>query len=642
VHSHIFTTGLARRALLGATVASALAATPALAAEGPQGVRAGHNVTVFHNIDMVAAFGSPVGAQTQIDVFRGAHHVATARGAAVDTPEGGALETNHGPAGAAQPGDCWTGATPDVKPGDRIVVSNPGSAAGLDEAIVDNITIDTVTGLDTNPATGNPVELRTVPVADIDPVTPGDQPGTRQAFFEIGTDIEVADPRREIWVEGEAWFVDENGDQTPIPLASLDSGEFLGPTDNQLRMSPTTVIAGTGGAGTYMAKYIEGQLNIERNRNNIPVATILQQLEEDSHGMGYGHTAVLPPVSMLVEGMAEQTTAAPGCEAAPKIPAAIGTSSVNALNIANTGPSATDPVLALGGWAPEGAGSAEVVLSNGGTSVTRSAALSGGTGQQGWTAEFTKDDVAGLAQGTLSAQLNVDGAPAGPVKTVAFDTVAPAFTVNLAEGTYTGTQRLIVSGDPVTYRVNGGPTRTYAGVPIELGVGSHSVALTATDAAGNTTTRTLNYVVRAVPAPPAPPAQQRQVTPPPAPVVLGPAPVQVLASTSRAPALVSARMLRGQKRVKRASARRRGLVARFSAPAGARRATLRVYRTVDGDLQLVGTKSVSVRRGTNRVRLSGRVMRSRLRAGLYVIKVTLRNSAGRGGTAASSFVRVIR
>src|SRR3954449_2123474 len=88
-----------RRRLTAAALAAAATlgvyAEAAPAAEGPQGIRAGRNVTVFHNIDMVGAFGHPIGVQTQVDVFRGGHRIASARGATVDAADdGGALEVN--------------------------------------------------------------------------------------------------------------------------------------------------------------------------------------------------------------------------------------------------------------------------------------------------------------------------------------------------------------------------------------------------------------------------------------------------------------------------------------------------------------------------------------------------------------------
>src|SRR5215211_7163137 len=102
-----------RRRLTAAAVARAAAlgayAEAAPAAEGPQGIRAGRNITVFHNIDMVGAFGHPIGVQTQVDVFRGGHRIASTRGAAVD---GGALEVNRGREGAPLPATAGTSRRP--------------------------------------------------------------------------------------------------------------------------------------------------------------------------------------------------------------------------------------------------------------------------------------------------------------------------------------------------------------------------------------------------------------------------------------------------------------------------------------------------------------------------------------------------
>ena len=108
-----------RGALLGAAFASALTASPAIAAEGPLKVRPGHNITVFHNIDMVAAFGyGEAGDEITIDVIRAGERVGTATGPLVDNGDGPALEVNHGPEGPPAPGDCWEGTTPDIQAGD--------------------------------------------------------------------------------------------------------------------------------------------------------------------------------------------------------------------------------------------------------------------------------------------------------------------------------------------------------------------------------------------------------------------------------------------------------------------------------------------------------------------------------------------
>jgi hypothetical protein len=580
-----------------AAVLAALAAGPASAALGPQGVRLDHNVTVFENIDMVASFGHQGGAPTQVDVFRGEHRIATARGRAVDDGEGGALEVNHGPEGAALPGDCFEGATPDVQPGDRVVVSNPGQA-GVDEVIVDGITIDSVTQ-----------------------ETPG-----------------------EVWVQGTAMQVTAEGATAPIPLAQLDSGEFRDPGDNQLRLAPTEVVEGPA-PGTYIAKYVEGRFNIERNRNNRDNAYILSALmNPDGHGFGYGHVDPLPPVSMLAEGSQEASAPAAGCEAAPKYASSAATTSVDTLNHADAGPHTTGPVLTVGGFAAQEVTDAEVVVSDETSSVAEAVTLSAGPGQKGWSASFDATDLAGMADGELTAQLRVAGALVGAVKHVGYDLTAPAIAVSLAAGRYTGMQavRVLDPETKVTYRLDDGPTLEWAGVPIVLGIGTHTLELRSEDAAGNVATRTLTYVIE--PTPPRPvivpdhePEAPASPSPPRPP---SPSPSAVAPAAAATP--VAATALRTSRRVRWASAKRKGLKVRFTAPDGASRAIVRVYRMRGSRAVAVGARTIETRPGTNTARLNMRALRRKLKRGRYRIAVSLEGRDGTAGKWASVSTRVVR
>src|SRR3712207_4226104 len=147
-------------------------------------------------------------------------------------------------------------------------------------------------------------------------------------------------------------------------------------------MGPNTVVAGPT-AGSYIAKYWDANpgvngsgFNVDRNRNNRSDAQIFEMLATgEGHAMGYGHVDPLPPVSMLVDGLEEQATPAPGCEVAPKSASSLGTTSRDALNIATAGAAATDPVLVVGGWAAAGTAAGDVVLSNGAASVARPVTL---------------------------------------------------------------------------------------------------------------------------------------------------------------------------------------------------------------------------------------------------------------------------
>ena len=660
-----------RGALLGATFASVLAVSPALAAEGPQGVRPGHNVTVFHNIDMVAAFGSAAGEQIQVDVFRDGHRIATARGAAVDTPEGGALEVNHGPEGPVLPGDCWVGATPDIRPGDRVVVSNPGGSQGIDEAIVDNLAITGRRSVTRDADTGGEVVVITPAVPAVPPVpavpevpatdTTEAIPGTPEI---PGTPAipEVTEPtRQEVWIEGVAEYVNEDGVATPIPVERLDSFEFLGvPDDNQLRLAPNEVVAGPT-PGTFIAKYYDENpanprsgFNVDRNRENRSDAYIFNAVATgEGHAMGFGHVDPLPAVSMLVDGLEEQDTAAPGCEAAPKLPSSLGTASAEVLNIANAGSGATDPVLTLGGWAAPDVTSAKVVLTSAGESVEKDVDLTGSNaGQQGWGASFAAAELADLPEGDVHAQLSIDGVRVGAVKTIRYDLTAPEISVDLLEGTYTGTQRLVPSGadaDVITYALDGGPERPYAGGAIELGVGEHVLVLRCTDAAGNLTERSFAFTIKPVPAarPAAEPVEDvapaaAEATQQEQPAVLQQqplAPALVGPPTSAAPPTVT--MLRGRVRLDLATARRTGILAEFTAPEGARRAVIRVSRLRAGRLTLSGSRTAAVRAGANRIRLSSKALRRKLTTGRYVVEVSLRGIDGASGNPAVSSLRIV-
>jgi hypothetical protein len=217
--------------------------------------------------------------------------------------------------------------------------------------------------------------------------------------------------------------------------------------------------------------------------------------------------------------------------------------------------------------------------------------------------------------------------------------------VSLEPGAYTGAQRLAVTGagDPVTYSLDGAAPRTYTGVAIDLGVGTHTVVLRSQDAAGNVTERSLAYEIRPVPAP-APPAQsagapstgagagaqQSGLTSLAGPLATAPPP-RVTAGSPAEPPLLAVR--RGARRLTLAAARRDGFVVRFTAPAGARSAVVRILRRRGGRLTLLGSRTAVVRAGRVGMRLRSRALRRRLRAGELLVEVTLRGAGGRAETA---------
>jgi hypothetical protein len=251
--------------VLGVAAQACLGAAPALASLTGPGVSAGKNITVFHNLDFVGVYGyGPVGEPITVEVVRDGVTIGTATGPSVDTAQGPGLEVNHGPKGLPQPGDCWTGTTPNIRPGDRILVTSAGTQ---DEVTVDNIRY-----------TGIPAE---------DPNT-GD-----------------------IVVSGVA----QRADGTPIPAAFLDAGEFRDLT-GRLRITPDVVEPTAGVAAGFTMRY-RPPYTAFRNRDNLSEAERKQALLGNGHIAGFGHGVPLPAESMLVDGIADTPGPAVGCEGSP-------------------------------------------------------------------------------------------------------------------------------------------------------------------------------------------------------------------------------------------------------------------------------------------------------------------------------------
>jgi hypothetical protein len=125
----------------GSLVTAALVAPVSLSAQpASAAVTVGSNITVFPNRDMVSAVGYQVGEQLTVEVVRNGLVVGTTSGPAATFGQPGkeevGLEVNHGPAGAPQPGDCWTGGTPDIVSGDVVRVT---SARGVDSTTVNGV-----------------------------------------------------------------------------------------------------------------------------------------------------------------------------------------------------------------------------------------------------------------------------------------------------------------------------------------------------------------------------------------------------------------------------------------------------------------------------------------------------------------------
>jgi hypothetical protein len=264
------TRGLRTVAALGATalVPTMLSTAPA---EGTvtdtPGVAAGHNITVFHNIDFVAVTGYEDTDLLTVRVLRNGAQIGTATGdARGDAVEGFGLEVNHGPEEAPLAGDCWEGNVPNIKPRDHIQVLTNGTLT--DEVIVDKIKF-----------------------------TPA---GPR----ELGNgDIVVP-------------FAAFRANGNPIPAGFIDSPEFRAAANAQVRFE-----AGPGVKVERRPSALPGQLRVRytkpfkpvRNRPGWNQKQLRRALLGDGHAIGFGHVAVLPAEGMLVDGLTDTPGPALGC-----------------------------------------------------------------------------------------------------------------------------------------------------------------------------------------------------------------------------------------------------------------------------------------------------------------------------------------
>jgi hypothetical protein len=605
------TTRLLRTGLAAAALGSAFIAAPAAhATETGPGIQPGHNVTVFHNIDFVSVAGQTEDADTIVEIWRGGHRIGVARGPAREGAEGTGLEVNHGPEGNPLPGDCFVGFTPDVQPGDRIVVTE----------VTPNIADD--------PATTDVDE--TADVADVvDEITVDD------IVIEEGP---VVLPNGHVMLRGHA--IDANG--APIPIATLrestevvNSSSFVG--------GPTTMVATDANGGWEMT--FDPSQPLERERNefaNMTTAERRSALMGASYGVGFGHIDVeVPPAEMqLWDGTAEETPGpADGCNAPSQSNRVTGfddqSISSTSGDLAVTG-TAMAGTINLDGTALDDITGVTVTATDGITTVPGTSTSSLAGNASAWTAAFTRDQLLTLNDGpiTVSAVYTLAGGGTltGTSRRITKDVGAPAAAAaSLAAGTYTGARSVALTagaGDRIEYQVNGSDWIAYNG-PVPLSIGTTTLTVRVTDAAGNVTTSTLRYVINR-PAAPAPAAQQQAPAPAPIAQIASPVVVQPSAFRPAAPALKAS-----VKRVKLSAARRKGLSASFVAPSGAKVAVARLYRTSGAKRTLLGTKRFSVRAGRRQsVKFAG----GKLKAGLYLVEV--RAGASRTALGAPGLVRM--
>ena len=131
-----------RTRLAGIAVAASASAALVWSATGNAAVNAPHFINVFPSRDFVHIEGYTPGAQVKVTVHHDPALITSQSNAGQDASATGTVgadgifEVNH-PGGA-----CWTGFTPDIRPGDTVSVSDPAAAPNtppLDSMVVQNV-----------------------------------------------------------------------------------------------------------------------------------------------------------------------------------------------------------------------------------------------------------------------------------------------------------------------------------------------------------------------------------------------------------------------------------------------------------------------------------------------------------------------
>jgi hypothetical protein len=414
---------------------AALAAVPASATVNS--VATGHNITVFHNIDFVAATGWAVGESLTMTVTRNGVQIGTSTGLAADPEATGAggLEVNHGPEAAAVDGDCWVGNTPDIRPGDRVTVTN---GTVTDDVIVDNIAF-----------TGDP---------------------------QLQSNGNITVP-----------FVARRANGNAIPAAFIDSGEFRAASNNSVRFEGVPVVR-RGAPGQYNLVY-RAPFQPTRNDDNAPFnqTQLRRALLQDGHAVGFGHVDPLPLESMLQDGLGDTPGPAPGC-AAPSAQWGVTTTFPGNVNASNLARGLTVRGLATGATA------VNVELRDGTAPVVTKTA----TGTNNWSVSFTRAQLRSL-NGNVRVVGRYDvtgGTITGKTSSFLKDTVRPnAPRATRRPGTYRAPRRtalLTGAGNTIRYTVGAGrqarPTATKGAVyqrRIRLAAPKQVIKAVSVDRAGN-------------------------------------------------------------------------------------------------------------------------------------------------------------
>jgi hypothetical protein len=432
-----------------------------------------------------------------------------------------------------------------------------------------------------------------------------------------------------------------------IGVEQLDSGEMR--NTSAFRGAPSQVFRTPGTADGWTAIY---RADVPADReNNGPFTTEQRSnlLMAASYMMGFGHVAPPPPEAQLFDGV-EAPGPALGCEASPGQSNAVVSTDDAAINIASG-----DLVVsgtAIAGTLDHDVTGAEITIADreGRHVKTQAVGDFATTGQSSWTASFLREDLDRLADGPITisgAFQTAGGRLGGKTLTILKDVVAPgALIADPAPGTYTGPISVLLNGgvgETFAYRTDGQPHGTndarYEG-PIALGFGDTTIAVRVTDVAGNSTDHSLSYTVN---RPPAQPSQVTAGNPPvgeplfPGPGLPGPAGPQ---NPGTGPTILAATLRVPGTKIRLRAARRTGLQALFSGPAGVKVARARLYRVSGTKQRRMVSRSLGIRAGREyRVKFAGR---RKLTIGRYIVEVRVGSAAASLGPASTIRIRIVR
>lgn len=587
-------------ASLGLLGVAALA-VPAIASAVNDPPALPHSIISFPQRDFVSAAGFQQSDAVTVDVIRNGITIGTSDAVAPqDDPKtpgfDGIVEVNH------PGGGCWLTTTPDILPGDVVRTTVEGSGT-QDQTRTANVTADAPA----NPAPGTIV------------VT-----GTAQS---------------------------PSGD--PLPLDEIEQ-RLVANRDAFDLNGRRTLRASAGSDGT-LAYDSPASVHFTATYTGLSAADVTRALGAESRTLWLGSDPASGQEGTIYEHGVVGGPAAP-CAA----PAAVNgvTSSdhvfdakptINSLNAGED--------LGLSGLAQGDVSAVSVTVRGPGNATTAqvSGTLSGGASGQTWSASIPSADVAGLADGTLTAEATfetADGSIGGSSLSLRKDTVAPGDPgATPGPGTYRAGQAVGLHGaDPtatIHYTIDGSdPTGASPLTPAQLGVTSSlTIRAIAIDPAGNpSAVRSFAYVIE---PPVATSGGATTATAAPAPAGATspsiPAPKRAggaIGSSSR-PRL-SVTSLRMAARVKQSSARRRGFRLTMRLPGGTEIVRIRVYRRTSTGLKLLsaGYRAPGAA-GPYRIQQSHAQLRRRLTRGTYEVQVTPGYSRDELGATSKLTFRVV-